>query len=76
MKTQEYKNFRNYVSTATEDDPIWWAGYLWINLTEKQLITILDVLKNKDFIKETTNFRGQLGLEIPSGLHIAYFDKQ
>lgn len=70
MTNSEYKNFKEYVTTADEKDPVWWAGYMWINLTKRQAKDIISVLENKSFVKETTLRNGRLALEIPSGLAI------
>lgn len=70
MKNAEYKAFRNTVATADEKNPIWWAGFLWIDLTKRQANDIITILERLDFIKEVTLFNGKQALEIPSGLAI------
>ena len=66
MKTNEFKNFINYVEECSDDDPIWWAGYMFINLTEKQSGTLIDVLCNRFVVK--TDDRGRDTVMIPSGI--------
>lgn len=70
MKNAEYKAFKDTVNTADEKHFIWWAGYLWIDLTKRQAREIVNILSGKDFIKKTTTFNGHEALEIPSGLAI------
>lgn len=36
MKVSVYKKFKNRVVLASENDPIWYAGFYFINLTSKQ----------------------------------------
>lgn len=47
MKTAAFNNFRDYVTKADDKDPIWWAGYMWIDLTGKQCRTMYEILKLK-----------------------------
>lgn len=70
MTNQDYKKFREAVKKANEKDPIWWMGYLWINLTKRQAKDIITVLENKPYIKDTITINNQPALEIPSGLAI------
>ena len=70
MTNQEYKRFKECVVKAEEKDPIWWMGYLWINLTKRQAKDIIPVLESKPYIKDTVTINGQTAVEIPSGLAI------
>lgn len=71
MKTQDYKNFKNLIIKATDPkDPIWWAGFLWVDLTKRQATEIVRILETKPFIKDTVTFNGHEAVEIPSGLAI------
>lgn len=70
MKNSEYKKFKEAVSLAEERDPIWWAGFLWIDLTKRQAKEIVKVLARKPFIKEAVTLNGHEALETPAGLQI------
>ena len=69
MKNSEYVRFKNEVVNADEKHPIWWMGYLWINLTKKQGTDIVGYLNKKSFVK-SIEINGKPALEIPSGLAI------
>lgn len=47
MKRSDFARFKEIVSTCDNNDPIWHAGYLWIDLTVKQCNTIYDILVNR-----------------------------
>ena len=49
MKRSDFGKFKEVISTAKSDDPIWWAGYLWINLTEKQSNEVIGILTSRGF---------------------------
>lgn len=65
MTREHYKNFKQTVSTANEHDPVWYAGYAWIDLTKKQADDIVELLKVHPSVVHTEN-----GLMLPSGLVI------
>ena len=69
MKNEEYKRFKETVKEADEKNPIWWAGFLWINLTKRQARDIIEILKEQPFIKDV-EVNGIEAYEIPSGLAI------
>lgn len=70
MKNDVYKRFKKGVIEADEKDPIWWLGYLWIDLTVRQAKEVIGLLSEKPFIKEVVTFNGHEAYEIPSGLQI------
>ena len=72
MKNNEYRVFKNMVAMADVEDEIWWAGYYWIDLTEKQGRDIIDLLETKSFIKPAKTPTGKDALQMPSGLMIHY----
>lgn len=45
MTNREFKAFREIVKTAPETDAIWCAGYLWLDLTDNQIMTLWEDLK-------------------------------
>ena len=54
MKTSQFKTFIKTLETADEQNDIWWAGYLWMDLTQKQIWKaeeILWSLEKSDIIK-------------------------
>ena len=68
MKIAEFNKFKAYVETADMKDPIWWAGYLWIDLTAKQGEKMAEVLVKKGMGKFDAD--GKHFAEMPSGLRI------
>lgn len=72
MKNQSYKEFKNIVISAKSDDAIWWCGTVWMDLTDKQLQDIKDVLYLKKFDGVITIEKDKRGewYMMPSGLKI------
>lgn len=70
MTRSEYKTFKSAVAMADAEHTIWWAGYYWINLSEKQGKDITEVLEAKPFIKADKAVNGKDILVLPSGLGI------
>lgn len=56
MKNDGFKRFCEYVKNAEENDPIWYAGYLWLELTEKQINQIVSIIRT-----------GKMGVEFTIG---------
>ena len=65
MTRTYFKSFADHVQAADMKDEIWWAGYLWIDLSVKQFNTVYHILESKGFEK---NENGTILL--PSGLGI------
>lgn len=70
MKRADFNRFYEAVMTAEEKDPIWWAGYLWINLTEKQCDNITEALTCNKYVKVSED-----GYKLPSGILLKRTDK-
>lgn len=68
MKVKEFKMFMERVQEANEHDPIWWAGYLWINLTDRQGKQMIDLLKVHPSVIRT----GDNSYRIPSGFELTW----
>lgn len=49
MERERFKEFKKVIATAERDHHIWWEGYLFINLTEKQNKEIVEILINRGF---------------------------
>lgn len=43
MRNEQFKQFLETVKDADKYDPIWYAGYLWIDLTEKQIDKVISI---------------------------------
>lgn len=65
MKRSDFVRFRDIVTDANNQDPIWSAGYLWLNLTERQFSEIYKILEKKGFRKDEDNT-----IYLPTGLGI------
>lgn len=44
MKTNQFKVFHAEVMKADKTNDVWWAGYLWMDLTKRQAEIISDTL--------------------------------
>lgn len=52
MRTGDFNRFMEYLVDADVKDPVWWAGYMWIDLTERQIKRVTELLKAKEFEQE------------------------
>jgi hypothetical protein len=57
MKISEYKNLKNYLialsqlsSEMIENDTIWYAGFMWLQLNNKQIYDLIDTFKDTRLI--------------------------
>lgn len=70
MKKSTYKLFKEAVETEPliAQSPVWFAGYLWIDLNDKQISEISQILINRG----CPIFKGNRGYEVrtPAGLGI------
>ena len=70
MKNDYFKAFIEEVKNAETKDPIWYMGYLWIDLTKKQAYKTINVLMDRSDCKLVTLKNGKQAIEIPSGMAI------
>lgn len=70
MNNAKFKSFLKAVKTVDSKDPLWWAGYLWIDLTPLQCIKTMNVLQYRKDCKIVFE-NGKNWYMIPSGLKIA-----
>ena len=68
MKRSDFIKFKEVISIARSDDPIWWAGYFWINLTEKQSNEVIKILTLRGFRTEDNE------IVLPSGMKFIIAD--
>lgn len=69
MKINQFKEFNETIKTANEKDPVWYAGYLFLNLTDKQMKVTIESLKENPYCKLIiTDCRKSI--QTPSGLQI------
>lgn len=68
MKTSDFKRFKEIVSNAELNDPIWHAGFLWIDLTKKQGAEIISILRESPICEVKKDRLNRLCVFIPSGL--------
>lgn len=74
MRNRDFTSLCEYVKNADKNDPIWYAGYLWIDLTEKQIDKIVGIIK----LGKKTIFSHTIGnavfereiIETPSGMKL------
>lgn len=75
MKRAEFNGFYEAVKTAGNNDPVWWAGYLWIDLTEKQSEKIMTALSVNTAVEITLDLRtGVTSYRLPSGMTLRHTD--
>ena len=79
MKNNEFKNFLETVKNADKNDPIWYAGFLWIYLTPAQVDRVGRELWGKPYCE--CYKRGNAGFEresvkTPAGFEIFIGEKQ
>lgn len=65
MTKGQFKSFREIVEMANERNDIWWAGYLWLDLTERQAEEMRKLLKvHPSIVKDGEK------LMMPSGMYM------
>lgn len=73
MRNNDFKNLCDRVKYADKNDPIWYAGYLWIDLTEKQIDKVIAIcnLCKVCYKKSIGNMLFERNvLETPSGMKL------
>ena len=55
-----------------EQSEVWWAGYLFMNLTTAQVRRLMEYLEVKPFIKHVKTITNKDALMMPSGICIEY----
>lgn len=50
MKANQFKVFHEAVATANKNSDVWYAGYLWLDLTDKQADKISNILWSKNCV--------------------------
>lgn len=71
MKRSDFGKFKEVIKNADNNDPIWWAGYLWLDLTENQYNKAYDILIDKGFPVNESGFVKMPSGFIFKGTHIA-----
>lgn len=72
MINSRFKHFIDCVATCGEDDPIWWSGYLFLDLTEKQIKKTFAICAER--FGTTTDKKGRIMALTPSGIQIYKID--
>lgn len=72
MTQQQFKMFSKIIEGADVNDPIWWQGYYWIDLTPRQAGKVDMILRGKGFVGTVTDIKGRKAHILPSGLTLAY----
>ena len=69
MIASQYKQFKECMRTDESDNPIWYAGFLFLQLTPRQCKEVSEILIERGFpIRK--NSRGEYEVVTPSGLGI------
>ena len=73
MKRDLFKRFKETVKQADANDPIWHMGYLWLDLTDKQVeILAYEVLSTHPHVEVTIDLREKVHkYRLPNGLVLA-----
>lgn len=62
MKSSDFKWFKERVANAVDDNAdIFHAGYLWLDLTDKQAVALIPIMKAKGAKRVEVN--GRVGWE-------------
>ena len=71
MKTKQFNTVAKYMLNADKDDAIWYCGFLLLQMTEKQLDKLYDLLKDR-FPEEVKTYNNVTVKQItlPSGIGI------
>lgn len=72
MKNIEFRTLLHIVSVADEQSEVWWAGYLFMNLTTAQVRRLMEYLEVRPFIKHVKTITNKDALMMPSGICIEY----
>ena len=74
MKRDLFNRFKKTVKEADANSPIWNMGYLWLDLTDKQVKTLAyEVLSVHPHIEVTIDLReGVYKYRLPNGLVVTY----
>lgn len=72
MNNTEFRALLNIVALADEQSEVWWAGYLFMNMTKAQLHRLMDYLEVRPFIKRVKTITNKDALMLPSGICIEY----
>ena len=72
MKKTDFKNFISAVAMAGKESDIWYCGYYFMDLTDKQHEETARILVSKGFpVIERNSFKGVIKLvRIPSGIEL------
>ena len=65
MRSDTFKKFKSVVASADSKDPIWWAGFYWVDLTKIQVNAVCEILVKRNFKRDDRGF-----LVLPSGVGI------
>lgn len=75
MKKKQYKDFSNYlVSISNNDieelkkDPVFYAGYLWLQLTDDQCYDLIEKLKGSKMIVDISCDGEDYYYHLPNGM--------
>ena len=63
MTNKDFKLFKEIVSEVDDKHPIWWQGWAWLDLTDKQCEIVYNILKSRGMEQGDR-------VVIPSGLAI------
>lgn len=71
MKREQFKGFKDMVAKADSKSDIWYAGYLWLDLTAYQTRQIAKVLAVHPDVQTTLSLKdGEARYRFPSGIEI------
>ena len=71
MTNRKFKTMKDVLTTAGSHDPVWWAGYLFLELTDKQIDILTDLFASgvNPAVKMCER-NGRYGALLPSGLFL------
>lgn len=69
MKSNEFKQLMKHVETCERNNEIWWLGWVFMDLTERQMRQLYNTLLSRPDFKETI-FNGKWGVKLPSSIFL------
>lgn len=70
MTNSKFKVMKDVMISASANDPVWFAGYLFNELTERQLDELITLFERNDTSVEMCTRNGVYGALLPSGIFI------
>lgn len=68
MERTVFSRILNLVTVATDDDDIWWSGYVFVDMTPAQRKRVVKILIGRPDIAQVVVKNNRVGVQLPSGI--------